>query len=261
MRNRVRWLLFPAVFICGALAGANGVPAKDAPILQQSHAWIVVPQGAVERTALEKAGFLIDPAVSHHDGQGTSSISVEFTNGYVELIYPDTAVSVSSALQAGAEKFRLKSRWRETGYSPIGIVFDRTPATPDSFPFATWKVTAEWMEPGTFIHILTPKETPKALSISISSHTRSARDENAARSKDPKTNAIFMHPNGARTVTAFKVVAPSADALPPAASYIQQHGLMNFTVGDQWILDVTLDSGAQHMTKDLRPTLPLIMHY
>ena len=56
-------------------------------------------------------------------------------------------------------------------------------------------------------------------------------------------------------------MAPSADALPPAASYIQQLGLMNFTVGDQWILDVTLDSAAQHITKDLRPTLPMIVHY
>jgi hypothetical protein len=140
-------------------------------------------------------------------------------------------------------------------------VFDRTPATPDSFPFTTWKVSAEWMDPGTFIEILTPKATPKALSISISAQKTSAAAENAARLKDPKNKAIFMHPNGARTLTAFKVVAPSADALPPAASYIQQHGLMHFTVGDQWILDVTLDSGAQHITKDLRPTLPLVVHY
>lgn len=257
----IRWLIFSVVLIWGAIAVANGAPAKDAPILQQSHSWIVVTPGAPERTALEKAGFRIDPAISHHDGQGTSSISVEFLNGFLELIYPDSAVSVSPALQAGAEKFRLKSRWRETGYSPIGIVFDRTPATPDSFPFPTWKVTAEWMDPGTFIHILTPKETPKALSISISPHTRSAAEENAERAKDPKNKAIFTHPNGARTMTAFKVVAPSADALPPAAAYVQQHELMNFTVGDQWILDVTLDSGAQHITKDLRPTLPLVVHY
>jgi hypothetical protein len=261
MRNKVRWLLFLVVLIWGAVTVANGAPAKDAPVLQQSHAWLVVTTGAPQRTVLEKAGFIIDPVVSHHDGQGTSSISVEFLNGYLELIYPDSTVSVSPALQAGAEKFRLKSRWRETGYSPIGIVFDRTPATPDSFPFPTWKVTAGWMDPGTFIEILTPKATPKALSISISSHAGSAAEENAARSKDPKTKAIFLHPNGAHTLTAFKVVAPSADALPPAASYVQQHGIMNFTVGDQWILDVTLDSGAQHITKDLRPTLPLIVHY
>jgi hypothetical protein len=235
--------------------------AHDAPVLQQSHAWIVVSPGAPERTALEDAGFLVSPIVSRHDGQGTASISVEFRNGYFELIYPDSTVSVSPNLQAGAEKFRLKSRWRETGYSPIGIVFDRTPATPDSFPFPTWKVTADWMDPGTFIEILTPKATPKALSISISSHTRSARDEAAALAKDPKMKGMFLHPNGARSLTSFKVVAPNADLLPPAAAYVQKQGLMKFEVGDGWVLEMTIDNGAQKVTKDLRPRLPLVVHY
>ena len=217
--------------------------------------------GAPERSVLETAGFRISPIVNRHDGQGTASISVEFLNGFLELLYPDSTVSVSPHLKRAAEKFKLKSRWRETGYSPIGIVFDRTPATPDSFPFPTWRVTADWMDEGTFIQMLTPKETPKALSLSISSHGRSARDENTARAKDPKTKEMFLHPNGARTLTAFKVIAPGADLLPPAASYAQDRGIMRFEVGDGWILDVTLDNAAQKQTKDFRPTLPLVMHY
>ena len=241
-------------------AAAEEAPAKT-PLLQQSHAWLVVSPGAPERTALEDAGFLISPILSRHDGQGTASISVEFNNGYLELMYPDSTVSVAPNLQAAAEKFRLKSRWRESGYSPIGIVFDRTPATPDSFPFPTWKVTADWMDKGTFIEIFTPKETPKALSISISSHARSAKEESVALSKDPKMKEFFLHPNGARNISAFKVIAPSAEALPPAASYIQDQGLMTFEVGDGWILDMTLDAGKQKVTKDLRPTLPLVVHY
>lgn len=235
--------------------------AADTPVLQQSHSWIVVSPGAPERTVLQDAGFRISPIVSRHDGQGTASISVEFLNGFLELLYPDSTVSVSPNLQAGAEKFRLKSRWRETGYSPIGVVFDRTPATPDSFPFPTWRVTADWMDKGTFIEILTPKATPKALSLSISSHARSAQDENRELAKDPKMKASFMHPNGARMLTAFKVIAPSADLLPPAASYVEERGIMKFEVGDGWLLDVTLDAGAQAVTKDFRPTLPLVIHY
>jgi len=49
-------------------------------------------------------------------------------------------------------KFRLKSVWLETGYSPIGIVFDRTPATPEKFPFATRRISGDWMEKGAFIY-------------------------------------------------------------------------------------------------------------
>jgi len=45
---------------------------------------------------------------NRHEGQGTASITVEFLNGFLELIYPDLTVPVSAGLQAGAEKFRLR---------------------------------------------------------------------------------------------------------------------------------------------------------
>lgn len=244
------------------LALAAPAVAAEPPPFKLSHAWIVVTTGAPERKALEKAGFRIAPTVNRHDGQGTASLTVELLNGFLELMYPDPTVKVSPASQAGAEKFRLKSKWRESGYSPIGIVFDRTPGPAASLPFATWRITAEWMDPGTFIEMMTPKEMPKAVSLSISSHAASTREkENEGLAKDPVAGAMFLHPNGARRLTGVRVVAPTADALPPAASYIEEHGLMKFTVGKAWLLEVTLDDGAQGVSRDLQPDLPMLVHY
>ena len=226
--------------------------ATALPPLTLSHAWIVVPTGAPQRTVLERAGFLIAPNVNRHDGQGTASVSVEFLNGYFELIYPDPTVSVSENLKAGAEKFRLKSEWRTSGYSPIGIVFERTPATPATFPFPTWRVSGEWMGKGRFIEILTPRETPKAVSLSISPFIEAERSAG-----DP----TVQHPNGARRLTAVRVTAPAADRLPPSSSYIASQGLMRFDIGTEWLLDLTLDDGRQRVMKDFRPELPLIVHY
>lgn len=236
--------------------------AADPPPLKLSHAWIVVKTGAQERTVLEKAGFRVAPEINRHDGQGTASVTVELINGFLELIYPDPTVTVSPASQAGAEKFRLKSEWRENGYSPIGVVFDRTPATPERLPFPTWRVSADWMEKGTFIEIMTPKEMPKAMSLSISSHAESTRDaENETLAKDPVKGAVFLHPNGARRLTALRVVAPGAEFLPPAAAWIASHQLITFDIEKQWLLDVTLDNGKQGVIKDLRPDLPMVIHY
>jgi Glyoxalase-like domain len=196
-------------------AEANSHPAlaADASPLLLSHAWIVVTTGAPQRGALEKAGFRIAPTVNRHDGQGTASVTVELLNGFLELIYPNPTVPVSPASKAGAEKFRLKSAWRDTGYSPIGIVFDRTSATPEKFPFATWKISADWMEKDTFIEMMTPKEMPKAVSLSISSHPASTREsENEIVVRDLVNGAMFLHPNGARRLTGLRVVAPSAEA-------------------------------------------------
>lgn len=84
----------------------------------------------------------------------------------------------------------MKSGWRETGYSPIGVVFDRTPATPGKLPFPTWKISADWMEKGTFIEMMTPKESFKAVSLAISSHGRASESENETLARDPVKGAI-----------------------------------------------------------------------
>jgi hypothetical protein len=244
------------------VASGRSAFAADTPPLALSHALISVTTGAPERRALEKAGFRIAPTVNRHDGQGTASVTIELLNGFLEFIYPDPTVPVLPALQAGAEKFRLKSAWRETGYSPIGIVFDRTPATPEMFPFATWKISPDWMEKGTFIEMMTPKEMPKAISLSISSHPASIRErENEMLARDPIKDEMFIHPNGARRLTGLRVVAPSADALPPAAAYIAKLGLVKFDIGKHWLLEVTLDKGKQRKTKNLQPDLPMVIHY
>ena len=234
---------------------------SDKRPLALSHAWIVVPTGAPQRTVLEKAGFRIAPTINRHDGQGTASVSVEFLNGFFELIYPDPTVAIAPASKVGAEKFRLKSEWRDTGYSPIGIVFDRTNATPEKFSFSTWRITVDWLEKDTFIEMLTPKEMPKALSLSISSQPQNPESENEKLARDPVKGAMFHHPNGARRLTAVRVVAPSADSLPPSAAYIAGHGLMKFDVGDRWLLELTLDNGKQRVTKNFQPDLPLVIHY
>lgn len=252
-----------AAFLGLLMVTAMAMPTEPPPLIL-SHAWIVVSTGAPERRALEEAGFRIAPTVNHHEGQGTSSVTVEFLNGFLELIYPDPAVRVSPELEAGAEKFRLKSRWPETGYSPFGIVFDRTSATPTPFPFSTWKVSAQWMAPGAFIEMLTPRELPKGLSLSVSSVPAGSRDgeaENARLAQDPNKGAMFLHPNGTRRMTALRVEAPDQHAYPPAVKYLADHNLMHFAVGTAWVLDLTLDHGTRGVARDLRPTLPLVIHY
>jgi hypothetical protein len=72
---------------------------------------------------------------------------------------------------------------------------------------------------------------------------------------------MFLHPNGTRRLTGVRVVAPRADGFPAAASYIAGHGLVKFEVGTRWLLDVTLDNGAQGVSKSLEPDLPMVVHY
>ena len=63
--------------------------------LEFDHVTLVVSRDAPERTALEHAGLTISPGVNRNDGQGTASISAEFFNAYIELVWPDPTVSIA----------------------------------------------------------------------------------------------------------------------------------------------------------------------
>lgn len=246
--------------LAAALLIVSASSALAAPPLELDHVMIYAMPGAPEKDALAREGFVIAPTVNRHDGQGTSSVTVEFVNGFLELPYPDPSVRISPALAAVAQKFKDRSNWRATGLSPFGLQFHRTAATPADFPFPTVKVHADWMAPTESIEMLTPREMTNALGLFIPPY---AVDE-AANLKlldDPVKGAMFRHPNGARRITGVQVVMPSADRLPPAAPYVSDTGAAKFTVGNEWLMILTLDDGRQGKVHDFHPDLPLVIHY
>jgi hypothetical protein len=103
-----------------------------APVLEFDHLWIMVTQNAPERSALERAGFLISPDLNRHDGLGTASVTVEFENSYLELLWLDPTVPISPGLERAVEKFRQRTLWRTSGWCPIAIGFRRTASSSEA---------------------------------------------------------------------------------------------------------------------------------
>src|SRR5260370_39573663 len=93
--------------------------------LEFDHVWIVVTRDAPERVALERAGFKISPDVNRNDGQGTASVSAEFLNAYIELMWPDPTVSVARGTERGVNKFKDRVDWHTNRWCPIGIPLQR----------------------------------------------------------------------------------------------------------------------------------------
>jgi hypothetical protein len=95
---------------------ASAVAAETGPSqIEFDHIWIMVSPNAPERAALQSAGFRISPDINRHDGQGTASITVEFQNAFLELMWPDSKVPVAPDLGRAAEKFRQRMLWRSSG--------------------------------------------------------------------------------------------------------------------------------------------------
>jgi hypothetical protein len=242
------------------LIALTSLPAFAGTPIEIDHVLIYVSPGAPERAALEKAGFVIAPDVNHHTGQGTSSVTVEFANGYLELLYPDPGVAVSPGMEPVAQLFRDRSNWQKTGMSPFGLQFHRTPLTPASFPFPTVKVHSDWMAPGENLELLTPRAMTSAVGLFIAPEPVD-QAANAALAVDPVKGARFRHANGAQRITGVEVDAPSAASLPPAANYISDNGVAKIAIGPKWLMILTLDDGKQGKVRDLNPDLPLIIHY
>jgi hypothetical protein len=253
------------VFLAGLVALTPLRTTVAAAELEFDHVWIVVTRGAPERAALQRAGFKISPNINRNDGQGTASVSAEFLNAYVELMWPDPTVSVAPGAERGVEKFKNRMNWRTSGWSPLGIALHRIgPSTP--LPFPTWSIAPEWMPKGTAIEILTARDDTKSPSFFIEPPVLAVKEEaNRKRFEGDSNKASpasdFQHPIGVERVTAVQIIRPK-DYQPVAAfTYLEKAAIFKSTVGKDWAIEITFDGGRKAQTKDLRPDLPLIVHY
>ncbi len=235
-------------------------PAAVEPALVLDHAWIAVRENGPERQMLETAGFRFAPTINAHEGQGTASATIEFENGFFELIWPDDDVPVAGSGAIGKERFASRADWRRTGDSPFGIGLRRTATTPPAFPFETWSVTSAWMGEGRSIEMLSPRGS-RTVTLFIASQGVDEAANRAAIAAGGTAAEPFLHGNGARRITGLRVTAPSQAALPPAASFVNLSGAAELRVGGEWLMELELDHGAQNQEVDLRPRLPLVVRF
>jgi hypothetical protein len=243
---------FAGVGAVAAEPSATPSPASSAKELQFDHVGIVVTRDAPERAALERAGLKISPGVNRNDGQGTASIAAEFLNSYIELTWPDPTVSIAPGAERGAEKFKNRMNWRTSGWCPISIGLHRNnPAT--VLPFPTWTIAPDWMPKGQVIEILTARDDTKSPSFYVEPPTFAI--------KNNLNSVATSHPAGVERITEIQLVRPKEYQPVAAFTYLEKAGIFKSTEGKEWAIEVTFDAGRKNQTKDVRPDLPLVVHY
>jgi hypothetical protein len=260
--NATRFCGVLSFVVCvGAVAADSSVsPSTSASgaKLEFDHVWIVVTRDAPERSVLERAGLKISPELNRHDGQGTASITADFQNSYVELMWPDPTVSVASGAERGVEKFKNRMNWRTSGWCPIGIGLHRVgPAAP--LPFPTWTIAPDWMPKGTAIEILTARDDTRSPSFFIEPDVLAVKAQ--TNRKVDGASPASDHPIGVERITAIQLIQPKEYQPVAAFTYLESAGIFKNTEGNAWAVEITFDGGRKNETKDLRPNLPLVIHY
>src|SRR4030095_2590063 len=135
--------------------------------------------------------------------QGSTSITVELANGFLELVWRDTSVSVAPNLQMVARRFERQSQWRSSGWSPFTIGLRRGRGAPDSLPFPTRAVRSPWMEPGAWLEIVSAADDTVGPRLFVVPRSMAANglSESESERRRLEQRDTFVHANGARAIT------------------------------------------------------------
>jgi hypothetical protein len=256
------------LWACASFATGSGPePAgqrHDHPAtrLEIDHVMIHVAPGAPERAALTRAGFTIAPGVNPHEGQGSASITVELANGFFELVWRDTGVSVAPGLEKVAQRFERMGQWRSSGWAPVGVGLRRNRTAPDSLPFATRPVRGPWMPPGASIEIISAASDTAGPRLWVVPRMMAANGvpESDSERRRLAQKATFLHSNHAHAITGVKITAPDL-SLTPATALAAEFSPVTFAPGSSWLLEITFDGGRKGVSRDLRPDLPFLCHF
>lgn len=71
----------------------------------------------------------------------------------------------------------------------------------------------------------------------------------------------YHHPNGSRRITGVRLISPKAYQPIAALKYLETQHVLSIEQGDQWLVEVTFDRGERKESKDLRPSLPIVIRY
>ncbi len=250
---RTKDALLIALFLLPNLARAATAPVTV------DHVWITVAAHAPERDALEEAGLSISPVVNNHLGQGTASVTVEFQNAFLELIWVEPTVPVQPGAERAVEKFKNRTQWRTSGWCPIGIGLRRTKAD-FKFPFPTWTVSPDWMPKGSALEILTTRDDTKSPSLFVVPQELAVNPKtDAAHARGPAMS--FIHELGVKRLTTVRLVTPESYKPVESFEYLRKAGVMGVKSGKEWVVELTFDGGTKGKMKDLRPKLPLVVRY
>jgi len=215
------------------------------------HIFVLCPSGAeAAAQALDRVG-LAEGSRNSHEGQGTACRRFFFENAYIELMWVTDPDEAQSEL---TQRTRLWERWskRMNGACPFGIVL-RAGATASSAdcPFSSWAYRPSYLPPTLSIDIATgtPLEEPEFLYLGF----QRAR---ARQGLEPTTHRI-----PANRLTRVGVSLPASVSRSSAGRALERKGLLSFTAANDYVMSLTFDGSASENTADLRPDIPIVLHW
>jgi hypothetical protein len=218
--------------------------------VELDHVFIMCAVDAPEASALSRLGLQEGPA-NTHPGQGTACRRFVFQNAYIELLW------VRDETEARSESVRrtqLWERWSLRGQEacPFGVVLRPAgDASTARAPFPTWPYAPSYLPAGLAIDVAidTPLHEPEFFYMGFQ------------RLRSRGLQEPVAHRIGAKAITDVSIGIPAQSPQSAGARSAEASGVLSFNVSSEHVLGLTLDGGIAGRTADLRPDLPLVVHW
>jgi Glyoxalase-like domain len=217
--------------------------------LELDHFFVCVAPDAVEAEVLKAFG-LTEGIRRVHQGQGTANVCFFFDNAYLELLWLNDIHEIQSypVIPMGLWQ---RCCWRDTQACPFGIAFRLGNLAAKDLPFSSWDYYAPFLPDGASIPIATNSNYLSEPLIFISPGNQKPSSYPLER-RPPLVHKAKLH-----QVTGLNVILPGEGDFSVEVTTVSQIGIVQFSRGDRYHLEVQFDCGKENKSQSFAPDIPI----
>lgn len=204
---------------------------------------------------------LVEGSSNTHPGQGTANRRFFFKNAMLELLWVHSEAEATSVPIA---RTHLWERWakRNAGACPFGIclrpsVMDLATTAPPSegIAFPSWDYKPPYLPASMSIAVGTNSDVTTEPMV-FQTPFGKRPDQFPAEKSQPLEHAVGLH-----EITRVTLVTPVDVPLSPALKAVVDTAQIQLDSGPAYCMDIGFDGETQGQERDLRPGLPIVMHW
>ena len=212
--------------------------------LELDHFFILVEPEAKVADVLVSLGMR-EGLRNTHEGQGTSNRRFYFSNGMLEFLWIHDA---EEATRGPGRKLCFYERANDPTASPFGLILHQKDDSSLNMPFEGWKYQPAYFSP------------PAAFHVGANSNNYLEPLCFYVPFIEPSSSTRKIEPGTFQTISKVHIYTPS-NPLSDVLIVADTADRLSIAHGSEHLMEITFDDQRCGNSRDLRPDIPLIIHW
>ena len=208
------------------------------------HVFILVEPEAEVAELLVSLGMR-EGSSNIHKGQGTSNRRFYFSNGMLEFLWIRDA---DEAINGPGRELYFPERSKDSTASPFGAILTRKDNSSLEMPFGGWEYQPDYFSPPLAFHV---GENSSNILEPLCIYVPFA---------EPGTSKYEQIEGEFQTITNVHIYTPS-EPISNVMEVADSADRLSIKTGRKHLMEITFNDNSHGLTKDLRPDIPLIIHW